>query len=119
MTLRLPRQLAGALTACMAFTGLPAQAAEPAPIGDVNSAARAIMATEGAAGSALRPLDDMTRNARLLILQTLSWLNAGTTPAAVVASRRGVAVPCPLGGTVLAFLPRSGKRVLRGQVAAT
>jgi len=76
------------------------------PIEDASSAALAIMATDGVAGSTLRTLDSMTNSARLLVLNTMGWFNAATTPDAVVAARRGLSVPCPQGGQVWAFVPK-------------
>ena len=46
-------------------------------------------------------------------MRTLGILAGATTPANVIAARRGATVACPAGGSVLAFLPRSGRRVLR------
>ncbi|MET0207644.1 MAG: hypothetical protein ABW220_01310, partial [Burkholderiaceae bacterium] len=84
-----------------------------APIDRPGAAARAIRVPEGSAANVLNTLDNMTRDARFLMLRTFNWLNAYTTPTAVAATRRGIAVPCPLGGNVLALLPKSGKQVLR------
>jgi len=114
MTHRITRKLACAAFISTAFTTLTvAEPLELVPVVDTHTAARAIMETGDVASAALRPLDAMTVDARLLVLRTLSWLDAATTPGAVAAARRGVSVPCPLGGHVLALLPKTGKRVLR------
>lgn len=96
--------------ACISTLALAtAASAAPVPlvvIEDPSSAARAIMTTESVAGNALRPLDAMTVDARLLVQQTLGWFSAATTTTAVIAARQGVSVPCPQGGQVWAFVPK-------------
>ncbi|HTU65614.1 MAG TPA: hypothetical protein VMF52_06680, partial [Steroidobacteraceae bacterium] len=101
--------LALALGATVASADLPPLK----PIDSADSAARALFATEGAGGAALGVLDSVAFDTRVFMLRTLGWLGAQTTPAAVAAARRGISVPCPGGGSVLATLPKSGKQVLR------
>src|SRR5688572_11726273 len=83
------------------------------PINTPASAARGALLTLNAYNYAARPVDALLTDSRLIWLRTLGWLNGATTPAALMNSRGGVAVACPLGGNVLARLAKSGKRVLR------
>ena len=83
------------------------------PVNTPASAARTALLTLNAYGYAARPVDGLLTDSRLIWLRTLGWLDAATTPAAVMNSHGGVSVPCPLGGSVLARLAKTGKRALR------
>ena len=108
------RWRAAAVLALGLCSTLAVAAAPPlVPVNTQASAARTALLTLNAYGYAARPMDSMLFDSRLIWLRTLGWIDAVTTPAAVMNSRGGVSVPCPLGGNVLARLAKTGKRALR------
>ena len=84
----------------------------PLPIDGPGPASRSVLTMLSAFGDASVPISLHLDMSRRLAESALKSLAAVTTPAALMASPRGISIPCPSGGNLLAKLPRTGPRVL-------
>jgi hypothetical protein len=107
-----------ALASVMGMTVTVASYATPVVIDTQQKAAAAALTTHdfflGDNVSATLPvkLIGLAHPSRDLAARTLGFLANATTPGALTASRGGMTLPCPLGGSFTAKLPRDGSLTL-------